>query len=172
MERIARIARSVVDGRYGPEELRHLQRQVDRSVQELDGLAESSRYVTVHLWDPPRGAESPGVADVDDLRRVRVRMLWPVPRARHRLLVTGTPHAGDVLDRVNAAQRKLRSQATRELHSQATGPVAGMDSPAQALPWQWDDESTGVRAMVQATRLQLEALEQLLRRPETVLPLP
>lgn len=156
LERIARIARGVVDGRYGSDELRHLQRQLDRSVQELDGLAESSRYLTVHLWDPPPGAESGSGADVDDLRRVRVRMLWPVPRARDRLLVSEKRDAADVLDRVTVAQHTLRSSSLdRE---------PGADSPVAENPWRLEDESSGVRAMVLATRAQLEALERLLRR--------
>lgn len=160
LARIARIARSVTTETYGPQELRHLQRQVDRSVQELDGLAESSRYRTVHLWDPPHG-DGNASADPDDVRRVRVRMLWPVPAPRHRLLVGGARQADEVLARVTAAQQVLA------LPGNPGPPAAGQGAGAgRTVGWQLEDEPAGVRAMVTATRLQFEALARLLRRPD------
>ncbi len=158
LERIERIARSVANGQYGQQELRHLQRQVDRSVQELDGLAESARYLTVHLWDPPPGARSNDSSSVEDRRRVQVRMLWPVPSARHRLMVAETGQATQVLHRVDSAQQVLRSTPR--------GPGAGTWSPDGASSWRLDEESPGVRAMVAAAWTQLEALERLLQRTE------
>lgn len=193
LARIGRIADSVACGRHGLDDLRHLQRQIDRSVQELDVLAETSRHHTMHLWDRhvDAGAFTSRVAvkvrpgqqlelgatgriepdESQEKARAHVRMLWPVPSLRHRLGVQTPADACDVLDRVARARAGLAGgfppddTSTRSPACAAELEMHRAPEPSHA-PWCLDDESPSVRTMVAATMAQIGALATLLAPPD------
>lgn len=193
LERIRRIAHAVADGGQQPDELRHLQRQIDRSVQELDALAEACRYDTMHIWDrrvddgqttaAPAGVGTPGkqpgtgatvwieTEESDELARAHVRMMWPVPSPRHRLTVQTSADVRDVLTRVARARARLAADCQREGTSTRRTPASTAERELRQshghrqTPWRLPEENLGVTSMVMATVAQIGALATLLAPP-------